>query len=204
VPNKFAHDRKIIPTRFILNFGADIAHAPALMGDTDCVGERVFGRAQQLVRALVDDSYGNSRGVIANPTILDNADVELHDVPILNAPLAANTVDHFIVKGDANVSGKDAVPQPITQKGAFYAGVTHEVRGCLICFFGCNSRANQIADPVEYVARCAACLPHLLDFPSVLDGNHFAVLSSINFEMSAKTASRSRFPSIRCNIDNFL
>jgi hypothetical protein len=80
------------------------------MGNADCARERVFGRTQQLVRALVDDSYGNSRGVIANPTILNNADVELHDVAILNAPLAANTVDHFVVKGDANVPGKDAMP----------------------------------------------------------------------------------------------
>src|SRR6266404_8848919 len=204
VPNEFAHDRKTISAGFILNFGADIAHAPAFMSDADCARERVFGRPQQLVRALIDDSYGNSRSVIANPTIRNNADVELHYVAILNAPLAANTVDHFVVKGDANVAGKNAMAQPITQKGAFYAGVAHEVRSCLIHFLGCNSRANQIADPVEYVAGCAACLPHLLNFPGVLDRNHFAVLSSINFEMSAKTASRSRFPSIRCNIDSLL
>src|SRR4029077_18463822 len=183
VPNKFAHHRKTISARFILNFGADVAYAPAFVGDADCARERVFGCTQQLIGALLDDSNGNSGSVIANPTILNNANVELHDVAILNAPRAANTVDHFVVKGDANVPGKDAMPQAITQKGAFYAGVAHEVRGCLIHFLGCNSRANQIADPVEYVARCATCLPHLLDFPSVLDRNHFAVLSSINFEM---------------------
>src|SRR5262249_47373024 len=113
-------------------------------------------------------------------------------------------VDDFVIKGDANVPRKDAMPQPITQKGAFYTGVAHEVRGCLIHFFGCNSRTNQIADPVEDVACCATCLSHFFDFPGVLDRNHFAVLSSINFEMSAKTASRSRFPSIRCKMDTFL
>src|SRR6478735_5575755 len=204
VPNKFAHHRKTISARFILNFRADIPHPPAFMGNADCARERVFGRAQQLVRAFIDDSYGNSGGVIANPTILNNADVELHHVAILNAPLAANPVDHFVVKGDANVSGKDAMPQPITQKGASYADVAHEVRGRLIDFLGCNSRANQIADPVEYVARGSARLPHFLYFLRVLDRDHFAVLSSINREMSAKTASRSRLPSIRCNIDTFL
>src|SRR5258705_13124593 len=152
VPNKFAHDRKTISARFILNFGADVPHPPPFMSNTDRARERVFGRAQQLVRALVDDSYGNSRGVVANPAILNNADVELHHVAILNAPLAANTVDHFVVKGDANVPGKSAMAQPITQKGAFYAGVAHKVCGCLIHFLGCNSRTNQIADSVEYVA----------------------------------------------------
>src|SRR5215469_11764492 len=133
------------------------------MGDVDCGRKRVFCRTQQLVRALVDDSYGNSRGVIANPTILNNADVELHYIAILNAPLAANTVDHFVVKGDANVPGKDSMAEPITEKGALYASIAHEIRGGLIHFLGCNSRANQIADPVEHVARCATCLPHLLD-----------------------------------------
>src|SRR4029077_8367506 len=93
VPNKFAHHRKTISARFILNFGADVPNAPTFMGHTDCAPERVFGRTQQLVGALVDDPYGNSRGVIANPTILNNTDVELHDIAILNAPLATNTVD---------------------------------------------------------------------------------------------------------------
>src|SRR5262249_16447461 len=204
VPNKFAHDRKTISACLLLDFGADIAHAPTFMGDADCARQRVFGRTQQLVRALFDDSNGNSRGVITNPTILNNADVELHHVAILNAPLAANTMDHFVVKRDANVPGENAVPQTITQKRAPYAGVAHKVRGCLIYFLGCNSRPDQITDSVEDVARGAACLPHLLDFPGVLDRNHCAVLSSINFEMSAKTASRARFPSIRCKMDTFL
>src|SRR5437763_9775846 len=123
VPNKFAHDRKTISASLILNLGADIAHAPAFMSDADCARERVFGRTQQLVGALVDDSDGNSRSVIANPTILNNADIELHYVAILNTPLAANTVDHFVVKGDANVPGKNAMAQPITTKGARYAGI---------------------------------------------------------------------------------
>src|SRR5215831_13116734 len=204
VSDEFTHDRKTISARLILNLGANIAHAPAFMGNADRARERVFRRTQQLILALFDDSNRDSRGVIANPTILNNADVELHNVAILNASLAADTVDHFVVKGDANVPRKNAVPQSITQKGAFYAGVAHKVGGCLVYFLRCNSGANQIADPIEYVARCAACLPHLLNFPAVFDWNHFAVLSSINFEMSAKTASRSRLPSIRCKTDTFL
>src|SRR5262249_58343072 len=114
---------------FILNFGADIAHAPASMSDADCARERVFSHTQQLIRPLIDDSNGNGRGVIANPTIMDNADVELHNLAILNAPLAANAVHHFVIERDANVAGKNAVPEPIAQKGTFHAGVAHEIRG---------------------------------------------------------------------------
>src|SRR4029078_3984045 len=91
VPDKFAHHRKTILTRFVLNFRADIPHSAPFMGSADCACERVFSRAQQLVGALVDDSNWHSRRIIANPTILNNTDVELHDVAILNAPLTANT-----------------------------------------------------------------------------------------------------------------
>src|ERR1051325_6514890 len=100
--------------------------------------------------------------------------------------------------------GKNGVAEPVAEKSALHAGVAHEIRGCLIHFLRCNSRPDQIADFVEDVACRAACLPHLLNLPGVLDRNHFAVLFSINFEISENTASRSRFPSIRCRIDTFL
>src|SRR4030095_16787751 len=204
VPDKFADDRKINSACFIFNFGADIAYAPTFMGDADCARKRVFGCTQQLVRALIDDTNRNSSSVITNPTILNNANIELHYVAILNAALAPDTVDDFVVKRDADVPGENAMPESIAQKSALHTRFVHKIRGCLIYFLGGNSRANQIADPVEDVARGAACLPHLLYFPGVLNRNHFPVLSSINFEMSAKTASRSRFPSIRCKMDTFL
>src|SRR6476661_2274334 len=202
--NKFAHHRKAISTRFVLDLRADVSHAPAFMRNADRARESVFGRAQQLVRALVDDSYRNGRGIIANPTILNNADVELHDIAILNAPLAANTVNHFVIKGDANVPGENAMPQPITEKRTFYPSIPHEVRSFLINFLRRNSGANQIAHTVKYLAGGAARLPHFLYFLRVFDRDHSAVLSSINREISAKIASRSRLPSIRCRIDTFL
>src|SRR5215471_15166613 len=157
MPNKFAHNRKTISACFIFNFRADIAHASAFMGDADCARKSVFSRTQQLVCTLINDSNGNSRGVIPNPTILNNANVELHYVAVLNPSLAANTVDHFVIKGDANMPGKNAMPQAIAQKRALYTRVAHEISGCLIYFLGCNSRANQIADSVKDVARGAAC-----------------------------------------------
>src|SRR6185369_7272946 len=203
MPNEFTHDRKTISARFIFNFSADIAHAVPFVRDDDCAGKRGFGRPQQLVSALVDDSNRNSGGIIANPAVPNNTYVEFHYVAVLNAPLAANTVDHFVIEGDADVRWKNAVPEPITKKGALHTRVTHKIRSRLVHFLGCDSRANQIADSVEDVACRAASQPHLFDFPGVLDRNHFALLSSINFEMSAKTASRSRFPSIRCNIESF-
>src|SRR5205085_6155419 len=140
-----------------------------------------------------NDSDGTSLGVIAYPAILNDADVQLHNFALLNAPLAADAVNHFVVKRDANVARENAVPHPITQKCTLHAGLAHEVRCCFVHLFGRNTRANQIANAVENVARSATCLPHFLNFPGVFDRNHR--LSSISREMSLKTPSRSRLPS---------
>src|SRR5262249_60822361 len=137
-------------------------------------------------------------------TTRKKAVAELHNPPIRKAPLVAKAVHHSVIERDENVAGKNAVPEPIAQKGTFHAGVAHEIRGCLIHFLRCNSRANQVAHPIEDITRRAACLPHLFDLPRILYRNHFAVLSSINREVSPKTASRSRLPSIRYRVDSFL
>src|SRR5215472_12457393 len=113
VPNKFAYNRKTIVARFIFDFGTDIAHTAPFVSGANGARERVFGHTQQVVRALVDNSNGNSCGVISNPTILNDTDVELHYVAILNSPLAADAVDNFVIKRDTNVSGKNAVSEPI-------------------------------------------------------------------------------------------
>src|SRR5262245_66416155 len=98
VPNKFAHNRKIISTSFVLDFGADIAHAPAFMGDADCARERVFGRTQHLLRAPFNDSTGTSRGLLTNPPTRKKPYAELHHVAYLNPPLPAITVAHCVVR----------------------------------------------------------------------------------------------------------
>src|SRR5690349_2945499 len=188
VSDELAYHRKTIFARFIFDFGTDIADAAAFMSGADRAAECIFCSTQQLVGALIDDSHGNCRGVVANPSILNDPDVELHDIAILNAPLTANPMDHFVVQGDTNVPGENAMPQAITKKGAFYAGIVHEICGCLIHFLRRDSGTNEVAYAVQYVAGCAAGLPHLFDFPGVLDWNHFAVLSSISLEMSANTA----------------
>ena len=202
--DEFAHDGKTMSSRFILNLSTDIADAPALESDADGSRERGFGSTQQLVGAFLDDSNGDSGRVIANPAILNNADVEFHDVPVLDATLAANPMNHLIIKRNTDVPGENAMTQPIPQKRAFHSGVAHEIRSRLVYFLCGNPRPNKIADPVEEIAGRAARLPHFFDLPGIFDWNHFGVLSSINREISAKTASRSRLPSIRWRIDTFL
>jgi len=115
VPNKFADDGETKAARFIVDFGANVADAPAFSGDGDCARERIFGNAQQLIRAFIDDSNWNRRSVIAYPAILNNADVQFHNVAILNSPLAADAVNRFNMERDANVARETPVTKPITE-----------------------------------------------------------------------------------------
>src|SRR5947208_5636630 len=101
--NKLAHDGKAKAARFILNFGANVANAPAFAGDADGADERIFRYAQQLVCALIDDSNRHGERVVPYPAILNDANIQFYDVAILNAPLAADAVHDFIVKRNTNV-----------------------------------------------------------------------------------------------------
>src|SRR5207249_9097206 len=105
---------KPMPPSYFFNFCAVIADPPAFISNTDCAGERIFRHPQQLVRPFINDSNRHSRRVIAYPTIPNHADIELYDIAILDPPLAADAVHHFIVKRDTNVAGKNTMPEPIT------------------------------------------------------------------------------------------
>src|SRR5215510_5030273 len=163
------------------------------------MGERVFGDAQQLVGSVINNSYWHSGSVVPHPAILNDANIQFYDVAILNAPLAADSVHDFVIKGNTNVAGKNAVAESITKKRTFHVCAAHEVRCCFVHLFCGNSGTNQVTNTVENVAGGAASLPHLLNFPGVLDRNHR--LFSISRAISPKTASRSRLPLIRCSID---
>src|SRR6266404_266509 len=154
-----------------------------------------------MIGPLVDYSHRDGCGVVPHPTILDHADVEFDDLAVLNAALASNAVHHFVVQRDANGARKNAVPEPITEKRALHASFVHEIGGRVIHLFRRNAGANHFTDSIENVARAAARLPHLFDFLHALNRNHAGTLSSISREISAKTVSRSRLPSIRRKID---
>ena len=48
MPNKFAHHRKTISSRFILNFRADVPNAAAFMGGADYLGPELNGETYRL------------------------------------------------------------------------------------------------------------------------------------------------------------
>ena len=72
--------------------------------------QRILGHAQQFIDAIVDHADRNRGGGVPHPAILDHADVELHDVAVLDPPLAADSVHDFVVQRNANVAGKTRCP----------------------------------------------------------------------------------------------
>src|SRR5207253_5357970 len=97
VPDKFAHDGKIISPGFIFDFRANIAETPARAGHGDRACERGFSHSHQTFDAFINYSDCDSCGVVPHPAVFDHADVELDDIAILNASLAPDAVDNFIV-----------------------------------------------------------------------------------------------------------
>src|SRR5438270_11954355 len=94
----------------------------------------------------------------------DDANAQLHAIAILKAPLATDAMHHFIVQRDANVSGENAMAEPITEKCALYSRLIHEIRSRFVHFLCRHAWANQLADSVENVPRRPAGLSHFLNF----------------------------------------
>src|SRR6266480_3182293 len=191
----------MVTLSFIFNLRADIAEACALACDADCPLQRILRDGQQLVDTLLNDSHRHRCRRVPHPTVLDHADVQLHNIAVLNPALARDPVYNFVIERNANVPRKNAVPQPITQESASHLRFLHESSSRVIDLFGRNSGTDELADTIENFARGAARLAHLLDFFCAFDRNHAGTLSSITCEISANTPSRSRLPSIRCKID---
>src|SRR4029077_7873630 len=142
VSNEFRYDGKTKAARFILNFSADVANAPAFAGRANSAGQRIFRYAQQLVGTFVNDSHWHSSRVVPYPTIPKDSNIDFYNIAILNPPMAADAVHHFVIERNANVSGKYAVPEAIAEKCAFHMRIAHEVCCPFIDFFCRNARAH--------------------------------------------------------------
>ena len=59
--------------------------------------KRPLRHPQQLFDALINHADRHRRRGVPDPAILDDADIELHDVAVLNPPLTADSVHDFVV-----------------------------------------------------------------------------------------------------------
>src|SRR3954453_8776664 len=127
---------------FLLNLSTNIPKTAPFQSNADRAFQCHFGNSEQLVDSFVDDPDGNSHRSVAYPSILDHADVEFYDVAILDSPLAADSVDDFVVNGNADVTGKNPMAESIAEERVFHAGFGHEISRRVVNFFRGNSRPN--------------------------------------------------------------
>ena len=201
MPDEFAHDAESIAQRDLFDREANIAEPHAFRRGLDRAAQRGLRDAQKTLRPFIDHADRNGVSGVPHPTVLDHADVELDDVAVLDPALAPDAVHDFVIERDANIPGENAMPDPITEESALHAGFLHEIGRGLVHFLRRNAGANQILHPIENLAGRAAGAPHFFDFLCALDRNHADC--SINREISPKTASRSRFPSILRSVPAF-
>src|SRR5438270_3243441 len=162
------------------------------VGNRDGTIECLLRDSQQSLHAIINDAYRHRRGRISDPAVSNHSDIQLYDVAILNAPLAGDPMNDFIIQRDADVARINPVPQPIAEKGTLHSRFRHHLRSRFVDFLGGDSGSNQLDYTLEDIAGDAAGLAHFLCLLRALDRNHF---DSISREMSLKTVSRSRFPS---------
>ena len=62
-----------------------------------------------------DCTDGDAGGIVADPAVFDDADVDFDNVAILNdAAGPANAVDHLLIDGDADLAGESFVAKERT------------------------------------------------------------------------------------------
>ena len=98
VADKFPHDTEMMAHRFIFDRRAKIAEPGACMRVADrALAARFRSPRSKLLDALVDHADGNGRRGIAHPAVLHHADVELHDVAVLDPALTADAVHDLVI-----------------------------------------------------------------------------------------------------------
>src|SRR5207237_5160470 len=112
--DEFPDNVELLAHRDFLDGSADVAEPRAFMHDFNRAAQSSLGHAQQPLGAVVDHSHGDGKCRVPHPALLDHADVELHDVAILNTSLTADSVHDLVVERNANVAGKYRMPQQVT------------------------------------------------------------------------------------------
>jgi hypothetical protein len=104
VADKFS-DAEVVAHCFILDLRAKVAQSLVGKSKADGPLQRALSHREQFLNSLVDHANWDGRRRVAHPPILNNTDVELHDVSVLDTALAPDAVHDLIVQGNANVAG---------------------------------------------------------------------------------------------------
>ena len=87
-----------------------------------------------------DRSNGDAGGVVADPAVFDDADVDFDNVAILNdAAGPANAVHYLLIDGNADLAGESLV----AKEGTAAARIGHELGGSSVDLCGADAGTDQ-------------------------------------------------------------
>src|SRR5580692_1620549 len=128
VAHKFSDYAKSVGLDFILDSRADFTQTVAFASVFNSPVKSLFGHAKEALHIIIYNPDGNRRCGITDEAAQHDTDIQLHDIPILNPPGAANSMNHLVVHRNADMTGK----LPVTEEGAPATGHLHQLRRGLI------------------------------------------------------------------------
>src|SRR5205814_1148426 len=124
VSHEFADDRITVGKDFVLNGGAQVAEPAAALRVGDGHIECAFGDHQQALHLVIGDAHWHRGSRIADPALPDHADIQFHDIAVLDSAVPADAVHDLFVQRNADIARETA----ITEKRTLAAHFRDEIR----------------------------------------------------------------------------
>ena len=132
VSNKFANDAEAIFYGLGFDEVGNVADAMSGSGEFHSAAQNPLGDCEESLGFGGDNSDGDGGGIVANPSIANDADIHFDNIAVSDRARSANAVNDLFVNRNAALSWKAAVPK----KCALALFIRHEIRSSLIEFLG--------------------------------------------------------------------
>ena len=168
VPNELANYAETVAFDKVLYCTGNINHAFA--GECLCntLVKSTFRNIQKLLRQHPTTSDGNGLRSISNEAIVDDTDIQAHDVPELQPAWPCQTMNYLVIHRNADLAGVLA----ITQKGAFSAVMLDASAGEVIHLLRSDARLDESRDLIKHRDCKATGRPHGFEIAFALDNDH--------------------------------
>ena len=165
VADELAHDGEAERLHVGLDRAAELGQALAGAGVGNRGEQGLLGGDEQAARFFGNLADRHGHRVVADPAALDDADVDLHHVPRLDAAGSADAVDDLLVDRDADLSAEAAV----AEEGALAIALAHQFERELVDLQRGASRPHGLGEVLQDGACGLPGDPHAGDVGGRLD-----------------------------------
>jgi len=141
VPDKFTNHAEPVRFDVFLYRARNIANPFARNGLRNSLTERLLGHIHQPLGFHRTTTDRNGPGGVTNEAIMNDTNIQAHNVPKLNLPLAGQPMNNLLINGNANVTRVFS----ITQKSAPSAVMFYPGGRELVDFARGHSRLDEFA-----------------------------------------------------------